>query len=187
LRPALVATRALRAHRPIGPGSHLEVRRVPAKFLPPGTLTSAAQAIGRQPSAAIPAGGYVAASQLEVPGKQPGPRTGRLAGGEPVEIGVSGASALGAVGGSPIGSRVDVIVTAEPRGASARGRTYVAAEGVRLLDLREADGGVGDANAQAALPDAWVATLALDRAHALRLIAAQNYAREVRLVPHLRG
>jgi hypothetical protein len=104
-----------------------------------------------------------------------------------VEIAVSGASAFGAIGGSPVGRRVDVIVTAEPRGASARGRTYVAAEGVRLLDLRQADVGVGDANAPTALPDAWIATLALDRQHALRLIAAQNYAREVRLVPHLHG
>ena len=95
-----------------------------------------------------------------------------------MEIAVTGATALATSGRSPVGRRVDVIVTAEPRGASARGRTYVAAAGVRLLDLRQAEGGVGDANAAAALPDAWVATLALDRTHALRLIAAQNFARE---------
>ena len=187
LRPVLVATRALRAHRPIDGKSGLVVRRVPAKFLPPETLTSLSQAVGRRPSVSIPAGAYLAAGQLEVPGEHSRPPKRRLGGGEPVEIAVSGASALGAGGRSPIGRRVDVIVTAEPRGASARGRTYVAAEGVRLLDLRQADGGVGDANAQAALPDAWIATLALDRQHALKLIAAQNYAREVRLVPHLRG
>ena len=86
-----------------------------------------------------------------------------------------------------MGRLVDVIVTAEPRGASAQGRTYVAASGVRLLDLRESDGGVGDASAAAPLPDAWVATLALDRQESLHLIAAQNFAREVRLVPHPGG
>ncbi len=184
LRPALVARRALATHRAIGAKADLQVRRVPAKFLPPGTLTSPAEAIGRRPAATIPAGAYVIATQLAVPGKRtPRPRR-RLGGGEPVEIAVTGASALAVTGRSPLGRRVDVIVTAEPRGASARGRTYVAAQGVRLLDLRQADGGVGDANAAAPLPDASLATLAVDRATALRLIAAQNFAREVRLVPH---
>jgi len=184
LRPAVVAGRALAAHRRIGATARLEVRRVPARFVPPGTLRSAVEAEGRRVAGPIPAGAYISAADLETPGEaEPRPKR-HLGGGEPVEIAVTGASALGAGGSSPIGRQVDVIVTAQPRGASARGRTYVAAEGVRLLDLREADGGIGDANAAASLPDAWVATLALDRATALRLIAAQNYAREVRLVPH---
>jgi Flp pilus assembly protein CpaB len=187
LRPAVVATRPLPAHRRLAARSGLEVRRVPARFLPPGTLSAPAQAIGRSPLAPVPSGAYLLASQLEVPGEHHRDPGLRLRGAAPVEIAVTGAAALAASGQGPVGRRVDVIVTAEPRGAQARGRTYVAAENVRLLDLRQADGGVGDANAAAPLPDAWVATLALDRSQALRLIEAQNYAREVRLVPHLGG
>jgi hypothetical protein len=33
----------------------------------------------------------------------------------------------------------------------------------------------------------WSATLALTRAEALRLIQAENFARQVRLMPHLGG
>jgi Flp pilus assembly protein CpaB len=186
LRAAVVAAELLAPDRRISARASLQVRQVPARFLPPGTLSSITEAIGRSPAAPIPAGAYVLASELEVPGQHSAKPRRRLRGGEPVEIAVTGAAALGAAERSPIGSLVDVIVTAEPHGTAARGRTYVAAEGVRLLDLREADGGVGDANA-APLPDAWVATLALDREHALHLIAAQNYAREVRLVPHPNG
>ena len=48
-------------------------------------------------------------------------------------------------GGDPTGTRVDVIVTTEPGPEGGRGRTYVAASGVRLLDLAEAaDGGGSD-------------------------------------------
>lgn len=190
LRPAVVAKTALPAKRPIGPAAarRLELRRVPARFVPPGTLTSPGQAIGRAPQSAIPAGAYVLSGQLAAPGgaheHRGSPALG--AGREPVEISVTGAAALAAAGGQPLGRPVDVIVTSEPHGASGEGRTYLAAEGVRLLDLRESGGGSsGGDGLSPALPDSWVVTLALTRSQALRLIGAQNFAREVRLVPHL--
>jgi hypothetical protein len=73
-----------------------------------------------------------------------------------------------------------VVVTTEPGPGGGPGRTYVAAKGVRLLALHEGDANAGDI--PSAGPAAWLATLAVSRAQALRLIHAQNFAREVRLI-----
>jgi hypothetical protein len=70
---------------------------------------------------------------------------------------------------------VDVVVTSEPRGAG-RGRTYVAANGVPLLGLGPGPDGPGAATLAAA-------TLGLTRGQALELIAAENFARQVTLLP----
>jgi pilus assembly protein CpaB len=161
----------------------LEVRRVPTRFVPTDALAAPEQAVGREPLGPIPAGSYVLASHLKVP--RPDTRQSRPAipsGREPVDIAVSGAEALSAAGPSPAGRRVDVIVTTEARAGGEPGRTYVAAERVTLIGLREG----GDLAAEDPLqagPATWVATLALKRRQALRLIQAQNYAREVRLIP----
>ncbi len=183
LREVVVAGRDLPAGEPIGPErlSHsLELRRVPARFVPPGTLSVPQQALGREPQAMLPAGSYVLAAQLRVP-RARSPRGPRLANGRrPVEIAVSGGEALLASGGSPQGSIVDVVVTTEPRGPGP-GRTYVAAAEVRLLALTRQDpAGPG--------PSAgWSATLALTRGQALRLIEAESFARSVRLLPRPGG
>jgi hypothetical protein len=73
-----------------------------------------------------------------------------------------------------------VVVTTEPGPGGGAGRTYIAAEGVRLLDLRS--GGAGSAGLPGADPSSWVATLALTRSQALRLIQAESFARAVRLI-----
>jgi hypothetical protein len=99
-----------------------------------------------------------------------------------VEIAVTGAEALGAVGGSPEGSSVDVVVTTEP-GPGGKGRTYVAAVGVELLALREGGGGLGADESGLGAGGDWSATLALTRAQSLELIQAENFARQVRLLP----
>ncbi len=174
--PARQALRAAQASR------LLEVRRIPERFAPPGALTSAEQAVGHAPAVVVPAGAYLLASQLRAPGgRQPRhhPRLG--SGRQPVEIVVSGAEALAAVGGDPLGSRVDVIVTTEPGPGGVSGRTYVAAEGVELLALDQS----GDPGAGLPAPASgtWTATLALRRPQALRLIQAENFARQVRLIP----
>ncbi len=188
LRPVLVAVRALPAREPLSPAStrsSLEVRRVPARFVPPGSLAAPAQVVGQVPTATIPAGGYVLAGQLRPPGdaRRPsaGPRLGH--GRSPVELAVTGAGALAASGDDAAGSRVDVVVTTEPSGASAVGRTYVAAAGVRLLALRQSSG--ADTGASAGSPigaGGWSATLALRRPQALKLIEAESFARAIRLI-----
>jgi Flp pilus assembly protein CpaB len=187
LRPVLVARARVRAHQPLRPASAgrlLEVRRIPERFAPPGTLAAPEQAIGRALAAPLPAGAYVLAAQLREPGgigRDPqGPHLG--AGRKPVEISVSGAEALAATGGDPAGSRVDVVVTTEPGPGGGSGRTYLAAQGVKLLSL--AQSGTAQSDLPGSPPDAWQATLGLTKSQALRLIQAQNFARQVRLLPH---
>ena len=172
LRPVLVATAALDRGQPIDPGTGLAVRRVPARFVPPGALRAPAEAAGLAPTAPVPAGSYLVAAQLRPPGAggDSGPALG--AGRRPVEIAVSGAAALSVAGGSPLGTRVDVVVTTEPS-SSGSGRTYVAAAAVPLLALGSAAEGAGTA----------AATLGLTRRQALRLIAAESFARQITILP----
>jgi Flp pilus assembly protein CpaB len=178
LRPVVVALGELEAARPIDPhlaAAELEVRRIPARFVPPGALGSPAEAIGLVPGSRLPAGSYLVASQLHLPrsGKTPGAGLGRNR--HSVEIAVSGAAALLVSGAPTAGTRVDVVVTTEPAGAGV-GRTFVAAAGVPLLALGTGADGT-DAGGVAA------ATLGLTRRQALRLIAAESFARQVTLLP----
>lgn len=171
LHPVLVVTEDLPAGAAVDPGA-LELRRVPDRFTPPGALRAPAEALGLEAAALIPAGSYLLATQLRPRGGgEPGPALGH--GRRPVEIAVSGADALLVAGAQPVGTAVDVVVTTEPSG-SGDGRTYVAAAGVPLLALGPGEEGQEGATA---------ATLGLTREQALRLIAAQSYARRVTVLP----
>jgi Flp pilus assembly protein CpaB len=175
LRPVLVASADLPAGKLIDPAvaaAQLEVRRVPVRFAPEAALAAPQEALGLVPAANIPAGSYLLAAQLRPPRAQ-GRGAGLGHGRRPVEIAVSGAGALGAFGGQPVGSRVDVVVTTEPSG-SVEGRTYVAAPAVPLLALTP--GGEGE-------PGEAIVTLGLTRSQALRLIAAESFARRVSVIP----
>lgn len=175
LRPVVVVESGLAAGSPVGPrevAAALGVRRVPARFVPAGALAAPAEALGLVARAALPAGSYLLATQLGPPRRDRVARGGLRGGRRPVEIVVSGAGALLAAP-SAAGSRVDVVVTGEPTGPGP-GRTYVAAAAVPLLALRpdpEAGAGLG------------AATLGLTRGQALRLIAAESFARKITLLP----
>ncbi len=175
LRPVLIVADDLRAGEEIDPrlaGDKLEVRRVPVRFVPPGALAAPQEVLGLVPAVSIPAGSYLSSAQLRSPHlRRSGSQLGR--GRRPVEIVVSGSGALAATGVQPVGSKVDVVVTAEPSG-SGNGRTYVAAPGVPLLGL--GPGGEGS-------PGEATATLGLTRSQALRLIAAESFARRVTVIP----
>jgi Flp pilus assembly protein CpaB len=175
LRRVVVLEASLPAGEPIGPreiAARLDVRRVPERFVPAGALAVPDDALGLVPRGPAPAGSYLLATQLRPPRR---PRRPGLAGGRrPVEISVSGADALLALGRAR-GSNVDVVVTSEPGGAGP-GRTYVAAAGVPLLALGPGEDGPGPGGASAA-------TLGLTRAQALRLIAAESFARKLTLLP----
>jgi len=176
LRPVVVATAELPAGEPIEPeaaASGLEVRRVPVRFTPPGALAAPSDAVGLVPGASIPAGSYLLAAQLHPP-RPAGPAPGLGGGRRPVEIAVSGAGALDALGAPPLGSKVDVAVTTESDGAGD-GRTYVAAPAVPLLGLGPGGEGVEG--------EAATATLGLTRSQALRLIQAESFARRITLIP----
>ncbi|MBS1882540.1 MAG: hypothetical protein JSS97_06240 [Actinobacteria bacterium] len=176
LRPVVVAASELRPGKALDPTAaeaDLEVRQVPGRFVPAGALRDPAEALGLAPAAMIPAGAYLLAAQLRLPRSDaPGPALG--SGRRPVQIAVAGAAALAVGGDDPVGSRVDVVVTTEPRGGGA-GHTYVAAAEVPLLGLGA--GPEGDAAGAAE------ATLGLTRPQALRLIAAESFARQVTVMP----
>jgi len=177
LHPVVVATRGLRTGRVLGPaeiGGALEVRRVPTRFVPPGALVSPGDALGLAPTATVPAGSYLLGAQLRPPRPR---RAAKPLGPErhPVEITVSGAEALLAAGAADRGAKVDVVVSTEPSGPGP-GRTYVAASSVPLLALGPAADGPGPGGTSAA-------TLGLTKREALRLIAAESYARKLTLLP----
>lgn len=178
LRPVVVLGADIAAGRRIGPaevGSRLAVRRVPERFAPPGALASPAEALGLVARAALPAGSYLLAAQLGPPRSPGAAGPGLGHGRRPVEIAVSGTGALLAAGPTAAGSKVDVVVTSEPAGAGP-GRTYVAAASVPLLALRPGAEGPGPGATAAA-------TLGLTKPQALRLIAAESFARRVTLLP----
>jgi Flp pilus assembly protein CpaB len=186
LRTVVVAGEDLPAGRRLTPRASrrmLEVRRVPERFAPPGALASPAEAIGRAPAARIESGDYVVASQLELPRSRDRDQPALASGTSPIEIQVTGAGPLAAAGGN---GRVDVVVTTEP-GPGGGGRTYIAAEGVELLALAEGGDSEPDPALGAGTARSYLATLAVSRPQALRLIEAQNFAREVRLIPHEAG
>jgi len=175
LRPVVVVEAGLPAGRPIGPAqiaSSLAVRRVPERFVPTGALAVPGEALGLVPRGPAPAGSYLLGAQLGAPRPKRPPGLGDDR--RPVEITVGGAGALAAVS-EPAGVRVDVVVTAEPSGPGP-GRTYVAASGVPLLALGPGEDGPGPGGASAA-------TLGLTRPQALRLIAAESFARRITLLP----
>jgi Flp pilus assembly protein CpaB len=178
LRSVVVTTRELKGGTPLRPedvAGALALRRVPVRFVPSGALRAAAEAIGLAPATDLPAGSYLLAGQLHLPGNERpaasavGPRR------RPVEISVSGADALLSTGLAGQRTKVDVIVTTEA-GATGAGRTYVAAPMVPLLSLGPGPDGPGPGGASAAI-------LALTKRQALRLIAAESFARKLTLLP----
>jgi Flp pilus assembly protein CpaB len=185
LRDVVVATKPLPARRELSHkriSTALEIRRIPVAFAAPDALANPAEALGRRPAATIPAGSYLVGSQLLAQVHDPaapasnGPEL--AAGVRPVEITVSAAGPLA----GQVHGRVDVVVTAEPAtGGASGGRTYVAARSVKLLELSSAADSSGTTDDPLA-SDLSVATLGLTHAQALRLIHAESFAREVRLI-----
>jgi pilus assembly protein CpaB len=167
--------------------AQLAVRQVPQRFAPRDAVVSPEQAVGQRVSGGLAAGGYVTAGALAGPAApERDPHGAPVSRGErSVEVAVAGGEALA---GAPPGTRVDVIVTTEPRGAAAGGRTYLALQDVELLGARAADGaggaGAGDG---AAAHASTIATLRVTLREAVYLTAAQSFARELRLLVRAPG
>lgn len=184
LVPVVVARAAL------APGTRLEarvmarrltVREVPASFAPPDSFASPRELAGLSTATGVPAGGYLTAAQLERGGRPKG-APGALGRGErAVEVAVTGAPEPAGAAGP--GARVDVLVTSEAR--EGAGRTFVALERVEVLGLRAAGTSAASAEAPSAGAAAraeTIATLRVSVRQAVFLTAAQNFAREVRLL-----
>jgi Flp pilus assembly protein CpaB len=178
LRQVVVATKSFKARsvlRPADVAGGLETRRVPVRFVPAGTLSDPREALGLELAVALEPGSYLVASQLQARKQGSGTSAALGSSRRPVEISVSGAEALLATGAAGAGTKVDVVVTTEPSG-SGPGRTYVAAAAVPLLALGPGADGPGPGGSS-------VATLALTKRQALRLIAAESFARKLTLLP----
>jgi pilus assembly protein CpaB len=175
--PVLVAARDIRAGARVSPRA-LAVRRVPARFVPPDALTASDGLAGARPAVPIPAGSYVTAGLFEGSNDEHQGHGGVRRGDRAVTVEVSGAAGL------VVGARVDVLVSTES-GASG-GRTLMALAGVELLRLQAGPGGGAPAEGTGAGgagagPTA-LATLRVTLRQAVYLTAADNFAREVRLL-----
>jgi Flp pilus assembly protein CpaB len=140
---------------------------VPAGVRLAGLMGSPDDVVGRRTAAPVGAGEPLTEAAL---GGAPGSGTAPLAAGErAVAVPLSGAA--GAAGLSP-GARVDVVAST---GEGPAGRTQVVVADAEVLMASQAppEGGLGGAGE---------ALLRVSAAQALRVTAALNFAREVRLL-----
>lgn len=174
MRPVVVVQRDLRAGLALDRRSvraSLGVSEVPERFVPPDALSHVSEALGERPQAVIPAGSYLLGSQFALADPVRNRRR-RLPGGvHPIEVAVASAAPLADGGPS---ARVDVVAADEP-GAIVNPRVRVLARRVPLLAIRRMADGGGERR--------WQATLGLDRAQTLTVIEAENFARQIRLIP----
>jgi pilus assembly protein CpaB len=151
----------------------LEVRRVPVRYAPSRALTSISDAVGYRLVGILNRGDYVTGGSL-VGGERHRPAadsSGRI-----VEVAVAGAGFL-AESLQP-GTRVDVLITTE--GGAGRGRTYLALQDAEVVGFSASSGASSEAGRA-------TAALRVSLRQAVLLTAAQNFARELRLVPRARG
>jgi pilus assembly protein CpaB len=182
--PVAVVRRDLPAGARIRPAD-VSVRAVPARFAPPDALAGPGQVAGLRTAVPVAAGAYLTQGALGAARGGPRSAGGPLRPGErAVEVAVAGGEALSE--SVHPGSRVDVLVSSEPRAGG--GRTELALEDVELLGLRAGGpGGEGQGSEGASQTATAVAVLRVATRQAVYLTAAQNFAREVRLLPRPPG
>jgi pilus assembly protein CpaB len=177
----LVATRDLPAGARVPRGA-VGVRRLPARFAPPDALSPGAGVVGARVAVPVAAGGYLTAGLFA--GANAGDRDSAMRRGKrAVTVEVAG----GAAAGLAPGDRVDVLVSTE---GGAGGRTQMALAGAELLRIGDApSGGYDDPDPAAGSPTGPIAlaTLRVTLRQAIYLTAADNFAREIRLLPRPRG
>jgi len=176
LLPVVVARTQLPAGTEISAG-RLAVRRVPARFAPPGSVASPASIQGLKTAIPIPAGGFMLASAVS--------ESGTAAPGPPVRAGerVADVTAVAPLDLVQPGTHVDVLVSQEA-GDGSTGKTVLALEDVEVLAATPAAGeSTGDDPSRPRV----AASLRVDLRQAVYLAAAQAFARELRLLPRAAG
>jgi pilus assembly protein CpaB len=151
----------------------LDERRVPVRFAPPQALASISAAIGYRLAVELRRGDYVSQASLAAAEKHAGADEG----GRLVEVSVAGAGSLADV--LEPGAHVEVLITTDTGAGPGPGRTYLALQDAELVSFSGADPGAETAKARA--------TLRVSLRQAVLLTAAQNFARELRLVPRPAG
>jgi pilus assembly protein CpaB len=170
----LVARRDLPAGRTLEL-TDLGLRRLPARYAPPGDPAVAAALAGQKLAVPVPAGGTVTGALLA---RRPQTPEALIARGERAVDVIATGSPQAVVQGA----RVDVVVTTEGKDAK-RGATRLALEDVEVLAARPAAQDPERANG----PPRVTATLRVTVAQAVYLAAAQSFAREVRLLARAPG
>ena len=176
----LIAARDIPAGARVARGV-IAVRRVPVRFVPPDALPAPETVAGARTASRVAAGDYLTASVLEGGDK----RDGTLRRGErAISVEVAGATGVAAL---QSGERVDVLVSTES--GAAGGRTTMALAGVELLRVEAAAGGYESdaADVPSTAGPTALATLRVSVEQAIYLTAADNFAREIRLLPRPRG
>ena len=176
----VVARQPISAGSPIRPTA-LAVRRVPRRFAPADAIGSPRALSGLRAAVDIPQDTDLTPAMIGDGRPAPlGPSIGR------------GERAAEVVGlGSPelvtAGSRVDVLVTPEP-GSGEAGAAVLALEDVEVLAAAPAQDGDGPAStAKEAVGTRIQASLRVTLREAVYLAAAQDFAREIRLLPRAAG
>jgi pilus assembly protein CpaB len=174
------------AREPISAGSAvraraLAIRRVPRRFAPEGAIGSPRALIGLRASVDVAAGTDLSADLVgDGHSQQLGPA---IRHGERVaEVVALGSPAL-----VTPGSRVDVLVTPEPR-PDERGEAVLALEDVEVLGAAAAgDAPSGRGGGDSAPGERVAVSLRVTLRQAVYLAAAQDFARELRLLPRSDG
>ncbi len=177
LQPVVVTSGTVTAGRKLTPdllARQTEVRQVPARFVPAGALSDPGDAVGFETIVPLVSGSYLTSSGLRRPGDWRKQRPRLSSNRMPVELTVSGASAISQAG-SGVGTKVDVIVTREGR-IGGRGWTRLAARRVPLIAI----GGGDPAETGAGLS---TVILGLTRSQAIELIDAEAFARRLTVIP----
>lgn len=172
----VVARRDLAAGRALEL-SDLGVRSLPARYGPPGEPAFAAALAGQKLAVPVAQGAPVTADLLERRPRTPESAIGR--GERAVDV-----IATGSPQAVIAGARVDVLVTTERRDTT-HGTTRIALEDVEVLAAIAA-GAAEDAETGRGAPRVR-ATLRVSAAQAVYLVAAQTFARDVRLLARAPG
>jgi pilus assembly protein CpaB len=161
----LVAARDLPAGARLGRGA-VARRSVPARFVPPDALGPGAAVTGARVSVPVTSGGYLTAG-LFAGAAEDRSGSGVVRGERAVTVEVA------AVRGLTLNNRVDVLVSTENGPGGGRTVMAFAAELLAVEPGAQAEPGVG--------PTA-LATLRVSLRQAIYLTAADNFAREIRLL-----
>lgn len=153
----------------------LAIRSVPERFAPAGTTGSPQAFVGRRAAVDVPAESDLTAAMIV--------RDDAAAAGPAVRRGerVAEIVALGSPELVIPGSRVDVLVTPEPAGGGA-GEAVLALEDVEVIAATAVAAEDAFAGKAAAGPRV-AASLRVTLRQAIYLAAAQDFARELRLLP----
>jgi pilus assembly protein CpaB len=174
----VVAREPIAAGRPATP-SALAVRRVPGRFAPRSAIRSPRALAGLHAAVDIAPGSDLVPAMFG--DGHPAPVVPAFGRG----LRVAQVVALAAPALVTRGSRVDVLVTPEPR-SGADGEAVLALEDVEVLEAVPASAGGGGTDRAA--PGARVAaSLLVTLRQAVYLAAAQDFARELRLLPRPDG